>query len=266
MLNHEKVDFYGDRETKSDFIDDWVAENAKANAQFILKPNGDSWELLAEGEEIPPGSIHVMKFSGAVMKDDWCGVPGTESLQERFITGQSHPNIIGTVFSTDTGGGHVDGTFEYVDVIAAAEKPVVGYVNGMSCSAGYAMMSRCTEIMLCHQTAMVGSIGTAVSFYNFTERYKKKGIELIYINAESSPDKNQDYFEALAGNIKPMQEDLNYLNEIFQTSVKAGRPGIKKEAITGKCYRGQQAISLGMADSIGTLSDAVNRVEELANQ
>ncbi len=264
MLNHEKVDFYSP-EPGADFIDDMVDENKKANADFVLSPVGDRWVSANTEEEIRPGSVHVLRLSGAVMKDDWCGVPGTATLRELLISGQENPNIIGTVFSTDTGGGHVDGTFELSDDIAAAEKPVVGYVNGMSCSAGYAFMSSCKEIVLCHKTAMVGSIGTAISFWDMTKYYSDKGIKLVYINASTSPDKNQDYFEALKENFAPMQEDLDYLNEIFQSSVKAGRPKIKKEAITGKCFRGQQAISLGMADSIGSIVDAVERVTQLAN-
>lgn len=266
MLNHEPVNFYADREPKADFVDEMVAENAKANADFILTPAGDEWRAVSDGCDVLPGSVHVIRLSGAVMKDDWCGVPGTRTLSSQFQQGQADPNIIGTVFITDTGGGHVDGTFEFVDVLAAAEKPTVGFVDGMSCSAGYAMMSRCNEIMLCHDTASVGSVGTAISFYDFTEMNKEMGIELIYINSDSSPDKSQDYFEALKKNFGPMKEDLNYLNDIFKNSVKAGRPGIKDEAITGNCFRGNKAISLGMADSIGTLNDAVNRVEELANQ
>jgi protease-4 len=266
MLNHEPVSFYADAKPSADLREDIKEENKKANADFVLAPQGDRWAMVDQDQEIPAGSVHVMRLSGAVMKDDWCGVPGTRTLNQQFQEGQANPNIIGTVFSTDTGGGHVDGTFEFVDSLAAAEKPIVGFVDGMSCSAGYAMMSRCKEIVLCHDTAMVGSIGTAISFWNMTKRLEERGIKLVYINATTSPDKNQDYFQALEDNFAPMQEDLDYLNEIFQSSVKAGRPGIKDEAITGKCFRGKKAMSLGMADSIGTLSDAVNRVEELANQ
>jgi len=264
MLNHEKVDFYAP-EPEAGMYGSIVEENRKANADFILVPRGNRWETAASPEEIVPGSVHVIRQSGAVMKDDWCGVPGTTTLRELLVSGQENPNIIGTIFSTDTGGGHVDGTFELVDDIAAAEKPVVGFVNGMSCSAGYAMMSRCNEIVLCHKTAEVGSIGTAVSFWDFTKRYADKGIKMVYINATTSPDKNQDYFEALKDNFAPIQEDLDYLNEVFQSSVTAGRPKISKEAITGKTYRGTKAIALGMADSIGSIADALERVVELAN-
>lgn len=265
MLNHEPVSFYGDAEPSADYFDHIVEENKRANADFVLSPDGDRWATVGEADEIRPGSVHVMRLSGAVMKDDWCGVPGTRTLSNQLVEGQAHPNIIGSVLVTDTGGGSVDGTFEFVDLIAKTEKPVVGFVDGMSCSAGYAMMSVCNEIMLCHDTAEVGSIGTCISFWNYTKMLEEEGIKLVYVNAPSSPDKNQDYFQALEDNFKPLEEDLEYLNQIFKASVREGRPGIKEEAITGKCFRGKKAIELGMADSIGSLNDAINRVQELAN-
>lgn len=263
MLNHQPVSFYGS-EPGADFIDTIVEENKKANSDFVLSPKGDMWRVAESSDDIEPGSVHVMRLSGAVMKDDWCGVPGTRTLRNQLIEAHDHPNIIGSVFSTDTGGGHVDGTFELADAIAASSKPTVGFVDGMSCSAGYAFMSQCKEIFLAHKTSEVGSIGTAISFWDYTEMDKKDGIKLIYINSTTSPDKNQDYFQALQGKFEPIQEDLDYLNEIFQSSVLAGRPKIKKTAITGKTYRGTNAIKLGMADSIGSLNDAINRVAEIA--
>lgn len=264
MLNHEPVSFYGG-EPGADFIDHIVEENRKANADFVLSPKGDVWEVARDVDSITPGSVHVMRLSGAVMKDDWCGVPGTRTLRNQLAQAHENPNIIGSVFSTETGGGQVDGTFELVDQIAARSKPIVGFVDYISCSAGYAFMAPCDEIILSHDTSEVGSVGTALSFYDYTQRYEELGIKLRYINATTSPDKNQDYFEALKDNYGPIQEDLDYLNEIFQSSVRAGRPKIKEEAITGKTFRGNKAISLGMADSIGTLNDAINRVAELAN-
>ena len=261
MMNHEEAKFYGD--PTSGLFDSIIEENRAANRDFVLSPQGNSWVEAQSLDDIAPGSIHVLRLHGAVMKDDWCGVPGSKTIKEQLAQSKLNPNIIGAVFSTDTGGGQVDGTFELADEIAAYGKPIIGYVDGRSCSAGYAFMSRCTEIMLSHKTTEVGSIGTAVSFWDTTKADEMDGYKLVYINSTTSPDKNQDYFKALEGKFELMQEDLDYLNEIFQTSVKAGRPGIAAEAITGKCFRGDKAIGYKMADSYGTLNDAINRVQEL---
>lgn len=252
------------------FTDEEREENARANAGFILTPQGNQFRKSTDTDSEPdPGSIYVAQLRGPVMKDDFCGIPGTATIRQNLKVALQHPNIASAIFITDTGGGAVDGTFELADEITALQestgKAVIGFVDGMSCSAGYAIMAACSEIIASHRTAEVGSIGVCTSFHDQRERLKTMGVAEHYINASTSPDKNQDFLEARDGKYDKVQNRLDQLHSIFRETVIAGRPDVAESSMTGKVYLAEEALQLNLIDAIGTLEDAVNRAHELAN-
>lgn len=260
ILKGEPVDF------QAGFFED---DEEKPEVGYILTPNGNRFEKHSEDDHPTEGSIYVMALRGPVMKEDFCGSAGTATLLQKLKLALQHENISSAVFITDTGGGSVDGTFELADAIvqlqAENQKPVVGFVEGMSCSAGYALMAPCAQVVLSHKTAEVGSIGVCCSIRDFRKRLKKMGVKEHYFNASTSPDKNQDYLKARDGDGSLLVKRLDELHVIFKDTVKAGRPDISDSAMTGKVYLADEAISLNMANAIGSFEDAVNLAHELAN-
>ncbi len=213
------------------------------------------------------------------MKDDWCYEPGTDTLSEWFRCAMDSPNIAGVVLKVNSGGGSVEGTGEFADLIKAAVKPVVAYTDGIMASAAYWIGCSANEIFASHRTVEIGSIGTAITFTDNREAMEKYGYKQVYINAETSPDKNQDYFKALDGDFRAIRVNiLNPTNDIFMESVQENRKGKLKlltkiedgdgktlnEPLTGKMYLAESAIAIGLIDKIGLLQDAVDRVLELA--
>jgi len=251
------------------FFDDIEEENQAKSKPYAVALISGSLKIFNSYDEAPQGSVAIIPVNGPILKEDNCGAPGTATLGSRLKQADEHPNISAHLLDIDSGGGSVDGTFEFADIIKNRAKPVVAFVNGTMASAAYAIGSSAKEIIASHKTAQIGSIGTAVSFYDNSERLKELGYKLIYINADSSPDKNQNYFEALNGNEKPIKENsLNPTNAIFLQTVKDNRSGkLKmdgKEPLTGKMYLAEQAIELGLVDSIGTFDQAIQRASELA--
>lgn len=248
-----------------------AADNSeqKIEAGYLLAPNGDQFDRIPEDSPPPQGSIYVMALRGAVMKSDFCGAPGTATLMQNIKLALQHDNISAAVFVTDTGGGSVDGTFELADTIqklqADTGKPVVGFVDGMSCSAGYALMASCAQIVAAHKTTEVGSIGVCCSIRDYRKGLEKMGVAEHYFNASTSPDKNQSFLKARDGDSSLLVSQLDALHTIFKDSVKAGRPDVDASALTGKVYLAEQALSLNLIDAIGSLEDAVNLAYNLAN-
>lgn len=230
-------------------------------------------------QNVQQNSVLIIPICGAIMKDDYCGEPGTDTLSEWFRCALDSPNIAGIVLKINSGGGSVEGTGEFADLIKSSTKPVVAFTDGIMASAAYWIGCSANEIFASHKTVEVGSIGTAMTFYDNREAMIKYGYKQIYINADSSPDKNQDYFKALDGDESGVKVNiLNPTNDIFMTSVKDNRSGKLKlitkttdgdgktlnEPLTGKMYLAEAAIEIGLIDKIGLLQDAVDRVLELA--
>lgn len=219
---------------------------------------------------IPPGSIALIKMSGPMMKDDqFCGPSGTATIAQSLKDAAANPNVDGIIFQVDSPGGTVDGTETLAKTFASIKKPKVAFVDGMAASAGMWAISGADKIILNGETAMVGSIGTMMSFADLRPVLEKAGVKFHSIKASRSVDKNADFEAATsasdyAGYIK---NTLDPLNNVFTGSIEKNRAGkidlAKEDVLTGKMYIGKAAIKAGLADSIGNFESAVQTVQQL---
>lgn len=211
----------------------------------------------------------IIKIKGAIVKEDgWCNY-GTDTIGGYIKQASADTSIKGILLCIDSPGGMVDGTETLVNIIDAASKvkPVVGFVNGMACSAAYWIASVCSEIIVYEKNSMLGSIGVMVSFTDYSEYFKTNGINPIEVYATQSSEKNKDYNEALKGNFKPLQEGtLNFIADNFINSIKKFRPKADEKVFKGATYLAEQATELGLIDSIGDYSYALGRLNKLASK
>lgn len=192
----------------------------------------------------------------------------TRDIIEAMNQAEKDDSVKGVVLSADTPGGTVDGIEALSARIKSFTKPVVGFIDGMACSAGYYALSQSDEIMAEESDSMVGSIGTAISFFNQAGWMNQMGIQLVRIVADSSPDKQQfpnAYEEPTPEQIEAAKAILNPANERFISAVKSGRPKVKPEHLTGKVFNAAETVG-SLVDSIGTLQNAVDRVVYLSNK
>lgn len=220
-------------------------------------------EYYSNLDEAPQGSISLTRLEGEVMKQGYC-MAGTAELKQRLAAADRHPNVSGHMLILDSPGGTVDGTKEFADAIKATTKPIVAYVDGLAASAAFWLASAADEIIASSDTTMLGSIGTMISFVDFSAAYEEFGIKQHNIYADKSTDKNQTYHEAIKGNYKPIKEEsLNPINEIFLNAVRTNRKDISEKALTGKMFLAQDAIAMGMTDAVGDFEFALSRLEAL---
>lgn len=214
-------------------------------------------------DEAPEGSVSLTRLDGEVMKQNYC-MTGTATLKQQLQAADRHPNISSHILIIDSPGGTVDGTKDFADAIKATSKPVIAYVDGLAASAGYWIASAADEIIASNDTTMIGSIGTMISFVDFSAAYEAYGVKEHNIHADQSKDKNSTYHEAIKGNYKPIKEQsLNPLNEIFLNAIQANRPEVSEKALTGKVFLAQDAMAMGLADAIGDFEYALERLEAL---
>lgn len=221
--------------------------------------------------DAPNGSVAILNVEDVIDKDDNCGVPGTKTLTNQLNAALDSDNIIGVVLNMDTPGGSPYGTESFSQAIDMATKPVVAYVDGRAASAGYWIASATAHIMLSSTISRVGSIGTYATIRDYTEYYKEAGIKIWEVYASASTQKNEAVRNILEkGDTTVMrQREIDPINEAFMDQVKSAR-GSKLDlsannVLAGAMYTGQEAINVGLADSIGTLLDAVQKVEDLSH-
>lgn len=270
-LNGEPVSFFDDDELEAN--DNLQCFTIGADRQRMSISRDTQGNIFSGA---PQGSIAVIPISGAIMKQDNCGAPGSDTMAGWMKDAYAAENITGIVLHINSGGGSVAGTGEFGDVITQANKPVIAYCDALMASAAYWLGCSAQEIFASHQTVEIGSIGTMIRFIDNAAALEKLGYKQHIVNADTSPDKNKDVTDALGGDYKALKVNiLNPTNDIFLNHVKAMRPGLQltdvqingktyQEPLTGKVYLAQAAIDNGLIDKIGSFQDAVDRAMELS--
>jgi len=210
--------------------------------------------------------VALLTMLGPITKNgDMCSY-GMRDYQNKLALIARNQEISGVVihFNNAPGGSH-DGTPEIAHYISQFSKPIVSFVDGMAASAHYYMASQTKHIMMNSLTdSEVGSIGSLIvseNIQNLVDAGNFPSIEII--RAPQSVNKALfNYIEPLSKEVRAeLNEDLRTTVDGFIAAVKSGRGNRlqeDKEMFTGKMYSADIAIAKGLADSKGTLQDAIN--------
>lgn len=178
-----------------------------------------------------------------------------------------NPNISGIVLDIDSPGGTVDGTKELADFIAIAKqtKPIIAYANGCAASAAYWIAANCSSI-LGYDTTQVGSIGVVVEHTDYSKAAEEAGVKKTFIY--------RGKYKATGNSFEPLNDDskariqarVDTFYGMFVDAICEARSLDKETAIetiaTGETFIAAEALKLGLIDSIGDLTSAI----ELAKQ
>jgi protease-4 len=240
----------------------FISEEDIDDEEFDLETNQDL-------SEAPEGSVAVVRLNGPVMKySQFCGPRGTLDIAAEIKRIDANPNYVGIVFQIESGGGQVYAIKPLTDVLNQAKKPIVVLSGNYLASAAYAIAVHSKEIISDHPKAIIGSIGTMMSFQDVKPYFEGLGVVFHEIYASKSTLKNKKVNDALKGNYKSLIQDmLDPMNEDFIADVKEMRKG--KIANNLAIYQGETFFasvskSLGMIDAIGDMKYAVTRVRELS--
>jgi protease-4 len=179
-------------------------------------------------------------------------------------------NCIGGVFEIESGGGEFYAVKPLSDAMKyfKSKKPLIVLGGDFLCSAAYYLAIYADEVWSNHPKAIIGSIGTMISFADVRPYFEKQGVVFHEIYATASSLKNKTTSEAYKGNYKPIIDKmLDPVNNDFIDDVKALRGkalNSNKAILQGETFFGTVALSLGMVDAQGDLKGAVSRVRELA--
>lgn len=218
------------------------------------------------------GPVQIISVNGPVGKYDFCGWPGSQTIQQAVRAANQDSSIESIVLWIDSPGGQVDGTANLAAEVKASSKPVIAFADGMMASAAYWIGSSANEIIVDKANngfnTMIGSVGTMASWMDRTKQYDQAGVKIHTVYATKSTDKGRLMNEANSGNYTEVIRMLDNLNETFLSAVQQNRDGKlyleKENVLTGKLYEGRDAIKFGLADRMGDFQTAVKRSLQMA--
>ena len=196
---------------------------------------------------------------------------------EAFCGGYSYQMLLGEaadligegvktlVIECDSGGGEAYGCFETANELRKMcddnGVTLYGYIDGCACSAMYALICVCDEIII-NEYAEAGSIGVLIALYNDSEHLKQEGYERVFITdgTEKVPFNDDGTFRE--GFIADLQKRCAELGDAFRAHVSQ-YTGISTEelkATNAKVFSAQDALALGLVNKIQTRSEFVSYV------
>lgn len=199
--------------------------------------------------------------------DQLCGPKGTQTIMSILESWKADENIIGVVMDYNSGGGQVPGTREISKYIFDYPKPIVSYTNDICGSAAFYMYAAGKYRFINQYADLIGCIGTMWYNIDLDGVIVKNGGVVNEIYADGSPEKNFQSRELKKGNTRPLIEKfLNPNAEVFHSDIKEFMPMISEKALKGDIFSPEEALKEGLADSFGTLQDAIDKVFELAKK
>lgn len=226
-------------------------------------PSEDSYMARYRPYVVKSG-ILMIPVKGVLLNDfgyalgNWA--TGYTYIAKALDRGLADGEVKGIAFVIDSGGGHVAGNFDLVDRIYGSrdQKPIRAFAAEHAYSAAYSIASAASSITV-SRTGGVGSIGVVTSHFDVSKAMDNEGYKITFIHfGKHKVDGNA--YEPLPADVKErIQARIDALGQVFVSTVARNRGMTEKavrdtEALT---FIAEEAVSNGLADSIGSLDDAI---------
>ena len=151
---------------------------------------------------------------------------------------------------------------EIVRLRALHNKPIYAVVEESCASAAYYIAAAADQVYV-DKASIVGSIGVLMDGFGFTGLMDKLGVERRLMTAGANKGFLDPFSPQTEAQRKHAQAMLDQIHSQFIEVVKKGRGERLKETpemFSGLFWSGQQAVDLGLADSLGSLDGVAREV------
>ncbi len=172
------------------------------------------------------------------------------------------------VLRVDSPGGGVAASqeiFEEVKSIRDTVKPIVVSMGSIAASGGYYVSCGATRIVA-NPGTITGSIGVIAMFPNYAKLMDKLGLKMDVIKSGKYKDSGSPFRKMTEADRKYFYGVVENSYDQFLNTVARQRklPVDKlKKFADGRVFTGQQALKLGLVDTLGSLEDAISIAAKL---
>lgn len=260
---------------KSEFDDEMIIpEGMKPSAERIISQyqrfssesyvsERDTWYY----EDFPiklGNGVLMIPVVGAISQEDYCGTAGTKTIGAWYDKAQNDPDIKVIIELKNTPGGAVFGTRTLANKKVAFTKPIVGFCDGMECSAGLYLGAPDDYKIIAHDS-IIGCCGVMTSVADYSGWYKEHGVVVTDLYSKTSPLKNDAYRRAMKGDFKGYTDGILFkLDQSFMGFMQEHSPNISKTALQGADFVSEEGIEHGLAQAVGSFDNAYEKALEFA--
>lgn len=217
-----------------------------------------------------PEKIAVIRVVGTIAREDGSGFFGLAASSRRIAglldRALDDSMVRAVILELDTPGGSVvasDEIHRKIQALRRKDRLVVALMTETAASGGYYIASGASHI-IADPTTITGSIGVIVGLANIQELNRKIGIRTIVFKSGAFKDLGNPNRPITPQEAAIFQGLVNEAYDRFVGIVASGRrmpPARVRRLADGRIYTGQQALKLGLVDSLGHFPDAVEVVK-----
>lgn len=223
------------------------------------------YEELRDEDQI----INVISINGPITRNGGACSYGSKEVRDYLMQAADMEHVIGHIVVIDSPGGSSEAKYDFEQAISYVRRerkqPVIALIDGMACSAAYALAALCDEIYVINPKNKVGCIGTMAAFYYTPDGAQDTQTQRIYIEryAEGSPYKNKMVRDLSVGDDSELIAYLNRSADDFKRMLTEYRPQVTDEQKKGLTYEAQEVMGT-LVDGTGTMQSCIERVLALS--
>lgn len=215
--------------------------------------------------------IAIFRVQGPMMKrtSSLSDATSTVRLRSQIRSARQSGDVAGGLLVMDTPGGSARGNSDLADEVRrfAQEKPLFGFVEDMTASAGVSVISQATQIWANNEAAIYGSMGTYAVLEDLSGAADKIGLRVVVVRAGEFKGMGEPGTEITEEQIAEIQRIVNRLNDQYLEQIAQGRNrsvDSVRSLADGRVIFADDALSNGLIDQIGTFGQAINSLRSLA--
>lgn len=236
--------------------------HAAEGAKIVETPNGGAYA-------VHPGGVASVSIVGQMMKGpSKFGGTSTVAVRSALRAAARDKEVSAIVLSIDSPGGHVAGTQELADDVAAVNEttPILAHIDDLGASAAYWVASQASSISV-NRSGMVGSIGVMTSLIDSSGKAEAEGIKVIPVTSGPLKGAGMPGTEVTEEQIAETQSRVDAMAAQFFEAVKTGR-GMDDKALakvnTGAVFTATEALDLGLVDHVRSMDATASAAFEMA--
>lgn len=217
------------------------------------------------------GGVAVMNLVGPMIPgvgaeiEQYFGVTDTKRLTRSVQEATADESVESILFRVNSPGGSVDGLDRLGDAVAAAVnvKPVAAVVDGMAASAAYYTVAQAHTIYAGRRD-LVGSIGTRLTVYDYSEAFQNAGIKPVVIDTGEYKSMGERGTPITDEHKAEFQRLVDGYFADFRDVVVRGR-GMTAEGFEkigdGRLFFADESRGLGLIDGISDVTNVLNSMQ-----
>lgn len=212
------------------------------------------------------GDVGILNLHGPIIRFggmmEISGHTSTQTAMKEFNRLENDPSIKTIVIHSNGPGGEAASIDQFANMISKSSKKTIGYIDSLTASAHYWIVSACDEIVA-SSVSMIGCLGVVYSLVDDSKKKENEGVANIHIVSAVSPKKVPD-IRTVEGQ-EQIQKWANSMGEKFIQAVATNRKvsvkTVKDKFGQGDLLISDEALAVGMIDKIQDFEDLMSELK-----